>query len=108
MRKFGFLIIALPLIFAASTATQAGDKHGEKRHEGTIQGCLGDGASDGWYVLTKRKEDRTKEVQVIGDASFEAHIGHEVQLTGEWKKAEDGSKHFQAAGMKHIAATCSS
>jgi hypothetical protein len=108
MKKFGFLILALPFIVAASTAAYAGDQQGEKQGEGTIQGCLSDGASDGWYVLTKRKGDETKEIQVSGDATFEAHIGHEVQLTGEWKEAGDGSKHFQATGMKHIAETCSS
>lgn len=111
MKKLGFLICALPLLIAAAApAAYAGEKgekkKGDKHHKGTIQGCLSDGASDGWYVLTKQKQDKTKEIQVEGDASFDAHIGHEVKLTGKWKKGDDDSKYFKATDMEHIAATC--
>jgi hypothetical protein len=105
MKQMGTLAAALALVILALAApVRAGD--GEQADgPTTIRGCLADGAADGWYVLTKKKGDETKEIQVEGDDSFEAHVGHEVELTGTWEEGESG-KYFAATAMKHIAATC--
>jgi hypothetical protein len=110
MKKSVWLIVASCLLLVAvASIAQAGEKSDKEKMEGekTIQGCLSDGPADGWYVLTKKKDEGTKEIRVEGDDSFEAHIGHEVKLTGEWKKGEDGSKHFHAGGMEHVSTDCS-
>lgn len=106
-KKLASLTLVLAAVAFLAPAVEAGEGHeGEKmKGEKTIQGCLADGDMDGWYVLTVIKEDKNKAVKVEGDDSFEAHIGHEVELTGTWVKEGD-SKHFAAAGMKHLAATC--
>ena len=108
MKKLTMLICGVALVTLGLTPVYAGEKSGEKK-EGAkaMEGCLADGASDGWYVLTKKKDDgTTKDVKVQGDDSFEAHIGHQVELTGEWK-GEGDEKYFHATGMKHLAASCS-
>jgi hypothetical protein len=107
MKRIASALTAATLLLAF---LPAGAHAGDKGHEGeptTIRGCLADGEADGWYVLTVKKDDGSKQVTVAGDESFEGHIGHEVELTGTWVKDEEGDKHFAATAMQHIAATCS-
>ena len=108
MKRIGWLICALSVVFVAFAPTAQAGGEGKEKKEGpqTIQGCLSDGEGEGWYVLTKKKGDETKEIQVKGNDSFEAHVGHEVKLTGTWEEAE-GEKHFNATAMEHVAASCS-
>ena len=112
MTKYAKLIctaVFLSVMFVP--AAYAGDeKHKSGTH--TLQGCLADGTTEGMYVLATKKEAKAtdmkaKDVQVKADASFEAHVGHEVKLTGEWKKADDGMDSFVANKVEHVAATCS-
>ncbi|HVS03719.1 MAG TPA: hypothetical protein VMT16_13195 [Thermoanaerobaculia bacterium] len=106
MKKILSLTAALSLaLLVFAPAAQAGDE-GKKEGVKTMQGCLGAGEADDGYTLTKKKGDETKVIQVKGDDSFAAHVGHEVKLTGTWEKNEDG-KTFHATAMEHVAATCS-
>jgi hypothetical protein len=96
----------ITLIAAAALAAPAvaNDEKMEGPHE--LQGCLADGPADGWYVLTVQKDDAAKEVRVQGDASFEDHVGHQVEVTGTWEE-DDGGKYLAATALEHVAATCS-
>ena len=96
--------LALVLLFAAGAAL-TGATGAAAADATTLQGCLADGPADGWYVLQVKSGEKTEEVRVEGNASFEAHLGHEVKLTGTWVET-DGRKHFRATAMQHIAATC--
>lgn len=102
MKKLIFLICASCLFSATAMTAVAGEGH-EKT---TIQGCLGEVEGDDWFVLTKKSKDRTKRVAVMGDDTFSPHVGHEVKLTGEWKKGAESKKYFAASGMEHVAASC--
>lgn len=96
----------LLLLLTVTPMALAGEHEGDMKGEKTIQGCLSDGPADGWYVLAVPKDDGTKDVSVEGDDSFEAHIGHEVKLTGEWMTKDDGTKYFHASGMEHVSTNC--
>jgi hypothetical protein len=106
MKRASWLVGGLSLgLLVLTPAAQADHKGDESSGEAkTIQGCLGDGPADGWYVLTVKKGEEKEQVKVRGNASFEGHIGHEVKLTGSW--VEEGGKHFNATAMQHVAGSC--
>ncbi len=83
----------------------------------TITGCLKGPNPEGVYDLTHSKQKG--EIEVGGNSGLAEHVGHTVQLTGEWVKSgadigekeaagheEANERHFKVSSIKHLAAGC--
>lgn len=84
----------------------------------TITGCLKGPNPEGVYDLTNTKAKG--EIEVGGNSGLAEHVGHTVQLTGEWVKSggdigekepasreqEANERHFKVSSIKHLAAGC--
>jgi hypothetical protein len=83
----------------------------------TITGCLKGPNSEGVYDLTNTKQKG--EIEVGGNSGLAEHVGHTVELTGEWVKSgadigekeeagheEAHERHFKVSSIKHLAAGC--
>ena len=72
-----------------------------KTHQ--LTGCLEKDAAGTGYMLTNARHKKGVEVKSSEDIS--AHVGHKVQLTGDWEGA-GAEKTFNATALKHISDTC--
>jgi hypothetical protein len=85
---------------SSSTTSTTTSKTANGTHQ--LTGCLGKDSA-GNYTLTNGKY--TKGVPVKTSEDLSAHVGHKVQLTGNWE-GTGTTKTFDATSMKHISATC--
>jgi hypothetical protein len=82
----------------------------------TITGCLSGPTSQGVYLLSRNKKT-PKKVAVGGSSELGEHVGHLVELTGDWANsgADIGEKgeepavkhgHFKVSAIKHLSDKC--
>ncbi len=72
-----------------------------KTHQ--LTGCLEKDAAGTGYMLTNARYK--KGVAVKSSEDLSAHVGHKIQLTGDWE-GTGAEKTFNATAVKHIADTC--
>jgi hypothetical protein len=87
-----------------TTTTQAEktkSETGAKTHQ--LTGCLAKDPSGSGYLLKNGNYKNGVPIKTTEDIS--AHIGHKVQLTGDWEGTGKG-RTFNATSLKHISATC--
>jgi hypothetical protein len=72
----------------------------------SMRGCLARGATDGSYVLND-VEGVGRVAIPDGPAALDAHVGHQVEITGTSVDGADKEQHaMQVTSMKHLAASC--
>lgn len=72
----------------------------------SMRGCLARGATDGSYVLNDVEGVGSVAIP-DGPAALDAHVGHQIEITGTSSTAADDKQHaMQVTSMKHLAASC--
>lgn len=84
----------------SNSTTKTTTTKSTKTHQ--LTGCLAKDPSGG-YLLQNGKYKSGVAVKSSQDIS--EHIGHKVQLTGDWE-GTGKERTFNATSLKHISATC--
>jgi hypothetical protein len=95
-----------------TTTTKTKKMHAKVNKESTLTGCISaQPGANGDYTLTNGRYK--KGVELTPSGKVKDHAGHQVQLKGEWAKAETpgggtaaSMKSFEVDSVKHISDTC--
>jgi len=72
----------------------------------SMRGCLARGATDSSYVLNDVEGVGSVAIP-DGPAALDAHVGHQIEITGTSIVGADEKQHaMQVTSMKHLAASC--
>ena len=120
------LLVGAISTFLVIVTMPAQSQNSTSDHQTTVTGCLSGPNDEGAYIL---KSSNGRAFEVGGSDQLKQHVGHTVQLTGNWVKSgaeigenesaeknekKEGSehrgvaeRHFKVSDIHHISDSCS-
>lgn len=94
-------LLALVLLVLGTAGVVLAEEEGGE--EETLTGCLAE-AEGGGYLLVE--QDSGDEIALTGSDAVGGHVGHLVEITGQWAEDDEGNEVFEVSSVKHISTSC--